>query len=1035
MAGYTAWILVLAAFYAAFPDLRAPAWALIGASGAAALAAGVALHRPARGEPWLLLAGACACLAASQTGFLISSGAPRASVPSPWIADSLALAAGPLAVAGLAIFLRWRAAGRAGPGVLDALVLAAGCAFACWLWLVFAHGTGAVTQNRAAAAAFPLCDVLILAVAARLLAARPVPARPAWLLAAGAAGLGVSDLAYALGQLHGGAGAALPVPLGWILCFWAWGAAALDPAMTALTVPAPGRPAGTPVSRLVLLAVAALAVPGALATLALWHRRTGAGPVALASAAFDLVVLACLAEALLRYRRALSTERALRLASAALAAAASIEDVAAAAQAAAGAVAGRHPLRAVLARRAGVTLSPVLPAAGGAGPAGERGGVPVLAGRHEAVMSAWLAQAAAPRPVLLPAGPGDGAAEAWDDGVLLCPLPARDGPPAGVLAVFGEPPSLAARAGTLEEIAGQVALAVERVTRGAEARREDSRAYVRAVAQDSSDAVLIVSGDGVVDYATPAAERLFGTAHVAGTRLTSLVGPGERETVARAFARMRDGADATVPEDWLVTRPDGTPAEVQVSYRDLRGDRMVGGLVLTLHDVSEQRSLQRELTHRSFHDALTGLPNRSLFTDRIARALARPRRPGTALAVLVVDLDDLNMVNDSMGHTVGDELLVAAAARLTGLAGGQDTAARIGADEFALLVEGADGDAAVESYAQRIVEAFAEPFILTSGPVIATATVGVATTEDSTDAGDLVRHADLALYAAKAAGKRQWRRYRPVLSAGIARRRELKAAIEDAVNGSAFTLAYQPIVVLATGEIAGFEALVRWPHPRWGMINPDQFIALAEETGYIVPLGSWVLRQAVSDLVLWQRHAGTRAPLYASVNVSARQFRDPGFVAGVRKALAESGLAPPLLQLELTESVLLGRDDRIHAELTELKELGVRLAIDDFGTGYSSLSYLRELPMDVLKIDKSFTEGIASSQGRLALVEVIVRMAKTLGLTVTAEGIESEAQRELLISLGCETGQGYLLEKPVGADEAEALVRHGLVPLLHVGTR
>ena len=297
---------------------------------------------------------------------------------------------------------------------------------------------------------------------------------------------------------------------------------------------------------------------------------------------------------------------------------------------------------------------------------------------------------------------------------------------------------------------------------------------------------------------------------------------------------------------------------------------------------------------------------------------------------------------------------------------GQDTAARIGADEFALLIEEADGDAAVERYAQKIVEAFAEPFVLTSGPVVATASVGVATTGDSTDAGDLVRHADLALYAAKAAGKRQWRRYQPVLSAVIARRRELKAAIEDAVNGSAFTLAYQPIVVLATGEIAGFEALVRWPHPRWGMINPDQFISLAEETGYIVPLGSWVLRQAVSDLVAWQRHVPGRAALYASVNVSARQFREPGFVAGVRQVLSESGLAPSLLQLELTESVLLGRDDRIHAELTELKQLGVRLAIDDFGTGYSSLSYLRELPVDVLKIDKSFIDGIASSQGRLA---------------------------------------------------------------------
>jgi diguanylate cyclase (GGDEF)-like protein/PAS domain S-box-containing protein len=1050
MAGYTAWILVLTAAYAAFPGLRPPAWALIGASGAAALAVGVALHRPSRGEPWLLLAGACACLAASQTGFLIANGAPRASVPSPWIADGLALAACPLALAGLAIFLRWRAAGRAAQGVLDALVLAAGCAFACLLWLVFARGTGAVTANRAFAAAFPLCDVLILAVAARLLAARPVPGRPAWLLAAGAAGLGASDLAYALAQLHGGAGAALPVPLGWLLCFWAWGAAALDPAMTVLTEPAPGRPAGAPVSRLILLALAALAVPGALVTLVALHRHAGAGMVDLGCGAFDLIVLACLAEAAISYRRALGRERALRMAAAAFAAAASIEDVAAAAQAAVGAVADGYPLQAMLARRAGATLLPVLPARGGAGPAGEHASIPVLAGRHEAAMSTWLAQAAPPRPVLLPAGPGDSAAEAWDgQGVLLCPLPARDGPPAGVLAVFGKPPSLAARAETLEVIAGQAAHAADQVMRSAEARREDSRAYVRAVIQDSSDAVLIVKDDGVVDYATPAAERLFGTAHVAGTRLTSLVSPGERDTVARAFARMRDGADATVPGDWLVNRPDGTPAEVRVSHRDLRGDCMIAGLVLTLRDVSEQRSLQRELTHRSSHDAMTGLPNRSLFTDRIARALARPRRAGTAMAVLVVDLDDLSMVNDSMGHTVGDELLVAAAGRLTALARGgdppeppegvlgrgQDTAARIGADEFALLVEEADGDAAVERYAQKIVEAFAEPFVLTSGPVVATASVGVATTEDSTDAGDLVRHADLALYAAKAAGKRQWRRYRPVLSAGIARRRELKAAIEDAVNGSAFTLAYQPIVVLATGEIVGFEALVRWPHPRWGMINPDQFISLAEETGYIVPLGSWVLRQAVTDLVAWQLHAPGRAALYASVNVSARQFRDPGFVAGVREVLSESGLAPSLLQLELTESVLLGRDDRIHAELTELKQLGVRLAIDDFGTGYSSLSYLRELPMDVLKIDKSFTEGIASSQGRLALVEVIVRMAKTLGLTVTAEGIESEAQRELLISLGCETGQGYLLEKPVPADEAQALVRHGLVPLLHAGTR
>jgi diguanylate cyclase (GGDEF)-like protein/PAS domain S-box-containing protein len=1037
MAGYAAWMLLLTVAYAAFPGARTLAWSLIGISGVAAIVAGMAWHHPARSEPWLLLAGACASLAASQAGFLLARGAPRASVPFPWIGDGFSLAACPLSVAALAIFLRWRAAGRARQGVLDALLLAAAAAFACWLWAVLARGTGAVTVNRAFTAAFPLGDVLLLAVAARLAAACPAPARPARLLLLGAAGLGASDLAYALVQSHGGPGAALPVPLGWALCYAAWGAAALDPAMTGLTVPAPGRPAGTPLSRLVLLILAALAVPGALVALAARYRPPDTVPVALGAAVFDLVALACLAEAALSYRRALARERDLRLAGQAFAAAAALEDIAAAAQAAVAALAGRYPLQALLAMRAGATLRPVRPARSAVPPAGAQDTPGVLAGQHEGVMSTWLASPAAPGPVLMPAGPGDGAAGAWEDqtGVLLCPLTAGAGPPAGVLAVFGEAQSLAARAGILEQLARQAALAAERVTRSADAGREDARAYVRAVVQDSSDAILIVRDDGVVDYATPAAERLFGTAHVAGTRLTSLVSPAERDTVARAFARMRDGADATVPGDWLVTRLDGTPAEVRVSYRDLRSDRMIAGLVLTLRDVSEQRSLQRELNHRAFHDALTGLPNRSLFTDRVSRALARPRRAGTAMAVMVVDLDELSAVNDSMGHTVGDELLVAAGGRLSALARGQDTAARLGADEFALLVEEADDNAAVESYAQEIVEAFAEPFMLTGGSVVATATVGVATTEDSTDAGDLVRHADLALYAAKAAGKRQWRRYRPVLSAGMARRRELKAAIEDAVTGSAFTLAYQPIVVLATSEIAGFEALVRWPHPRWGMIHPDQFIALAEETGYIVPLGSWVLRQAVLDLVAWQRHVPDRAPLYVSVNVSARQFRDPGFVAGVRQVLSESGLAPSLLQLELTESVLLGRDDRIQDELAELRQLGIRLAIDDFGTGYSSLSYLRELPIDVLKIDRSFTEGIAASKGRLALVEVIVRMAKTLGLTVTAEGIESEAQRELLISLGCETGQGYLLEKPVGADEAETLVRDGLVPSLHAGTR
>jgi EAL domain-containing protein (putative c-di-GMP-specific phosphodiesterase class I)/methyl-accepting chemotaxis protein len=265
---------------------------------------------------------------------------------------------------------------------------------------------------------------------------------------------------------------------------------------------------------------------------------------------------------------------------------------------------------------------------------------------------------------------------------------------------------------------------------------------------------------------------------------------------------------------------------------------------------------------------------------------------------------------------------------------------------------------------------------------------------------------------------------------GTPGRQDLEAALGEAIETSAFTLVYQPIVALGSGEVVGFEALVRWQHPRWGMLHPGQFIALAEETGHIAPLGQWVLSQAVADIVGLQRRLRGEPPLYVSVNVSAHQFASPGFVAEVRKVVSGSGMAPSALVLEMTESVLLHRDDRIHADLMELKKFGVRLAIDDCGTGYSSLGYLRELPMDMLKIDRAFVEAMTVSEQRLAIVKIIIKVAETLGLTVIAEGIETEVQRDQLISLGCAHGQGYLLARPAGIDEAETLVRARLAPRL-----
>ena len=601
----------------------------------------------------------------------------------------------------------------------------------------------------------------------------------------------------------------------------------------------------------------------------------------------------------------------------------------------------------------------------------------------------------------------------------------------------------------LEILAGQAALAVERLALTQQVARQRGQALFRTLVQDASDVILIVDDDRRIRYATPSAADIFGDVTVEGALLADLVAPGTRDDVDRvldlmlALSASGSAVSRGASPGYLlqIERLDGRTVVLEVRWSDLRHDLTVGGLVLTLRDVTEQHELEEELKYRAFHDSLTGLPNRSLFAREAADALETARAVGRTAGVLFVDLDDFKVVNDTMGHGVGDELLVEVAARLAASVRESDTAARLGGDEFALLIDDAADPEDVDAFAERIVAAFTEPFTLSEAKVLATATVGVATSADSGDVDELLRHADLALYAAKAAGKRRWRHYQPVLTSGMLRRREIQAALEDAVKSSAFTLVYQPIVSLESGEIAGFESLIRWPHPRWGMMLPGQFIALAEETGLIVPLGAWVLRQALADVVQWRRDLpppagepgagdpcaaapGSGGP-HVSVNVSARQFRDPGFVDSVRQALQASALPPSAVLLELTESLVLGGNEQIRADLNELKDIGVSLAIDDFGTGYSSLSYLLDLPIDVLKIDKTFVTGIASSWRRHALVEGIVRLARTLEVEVIAEGIETETERELLAGMGCQFGQGYLLSVPVDADTACAMLRRG----------
>jgi diguanylate cyclase (GGDEF)-like protein len=388
------------------------------------------------------------------------------------------------------------------------------------------------------------------------------------------------------------------------------------------------------------------------------------------------------------------------------------------------------------------------------------------------------------------------------------------------------------------------------------------------------------------------------------------------------------------------------------------------------------------------------------------------------VGVLFIDLDDFKVVNDTLGHAVGDELLKAVAQRISGALRADDTAARLGGDEFAALIENVQDPGAVEETAERILNALAEPVMVDGGALHAVASIGITTTPEADNAAELLRQADLALYVAKGAGKNQWRRYQTHLHEAMVERLELRSALEHAVNEGHFLLQYQPIVDLATDEAVGFEALVRWAHPVRGIIAPDQFIEVAEESGLIVPMGRWVLDQALHTVAQWRRALPRAHQPYVSVNVSVRQFRQAGFVEHVKQALEYVGVPARALMLEITETLLVRDDEQIWADLAELRELGVRIAIDDFGTGYSSLGYLRQRPIDVLKIDKTFIDDMVGSQQQLTLVSGIVSLAQNLELTVIAEGIEDATHRDLLARMGCPFGQGYFYSSPVGATEA-----------------
>jgi len=562
----------------------------------------------------------------------------------------------------------------------------------------------------------------------------------------------------------------------------------------------------------------------------------------------------------------------------------------------------------------------------------------------------------------------------------------------------------------------------ENVRLSAEQAARESEARFRSLVQNSSDIIAVVDDDTTIRYLTPSVERLLGHRPDAliGQRLARLLHPDDQGRATAALADALGHPATPAPLEWRLRRREGQWFFAEVIVTNLLADPTIGGLVLTIRDIQERKALESQLTHQAFHDPLTKLANRALLSDRVSHAQARSQRDGRPCAVLLLDLDDFKAINDTLGHAAGDEVLMEAARRLHGCIRAGDTAARLGGDEFALLLEDTPDAARALEVAERIAAALNQPILLGGKETFLSASMGIALGVPSEPEGELLRNADVALYRAKEQGKGRCEVFAPSMRAAVLDRLQLEADLRHAIAASELVLFYQPIVELSSGRIAGAEALLRWRHPQRGMMAPAAFIPLAEESGQIVPIGRWVLEEACRRGRILSESAP--APLRMSVNLSARQLQETDLEDQVVGALRAGGLEPSSLVLEVTESLIMLEPRKMIARLRALKELGVRLAIDDFGTGYSSLAYLQSLPVDILKIDRSFLHD-AGAAGLSPLARGIVDLGRAMRLVMVAEGIEQPEQVAALRAAGCELGQGFHLARPMEADAFDKLLR------------
>lgn len=940
-----------------------PVFNLLGVSSIVAITLGAFIH-PVPRLPWLLAAGG---MVAFVAGDVLAYNYKRffgVELPFPSVADGFYLAVYPFLIAWLVMLVRRRTPAHDRAALIDALIVSTAAGALSWALLIapYAHDNTLSFGTKLTSIAYPIMDLGVAACVARLAFGHGRRCPSFAFLTIGVLSLLGADSVYGWMLLHGGYQTGGLLDAGWIVFYVFVGMAALHPSVPALVEPVPDTQYRLTRRRIASLAACATIAP---AVLAVEGSREGVRDVPLLAAcsgAVFLMVILRLLDLSRRHEAALRRATVLATTGAGLVEAQTVADVAAVASSAgqkmlgAGAVV-RIEVGALESERAGAEGDLIrLPLQG-------------LRERHGSLIAEK-------------AGTSD--ADTLDG---------------------------------LRALAHEVALALDGVNMADQLLKRRTEARFQSLVQHSSDAVLLIDESGRVDYASPSTDHVLAAppAELENRLLLDLVSEQDRTRVMQAVFGSSSSTSAHALEFELTSRRGNL--EVEAVCTNLLDNEDIAGIVLNIRDISERKDFERQLAHQAFHDEITGLANRALFRDRVEHALERVRR-GSSLAVLFVDLDDFKAVNDTLGHQAGDRLIEVVAGRISATARAVDTAARLGGDEFAILLEDAGDE--VAAVTGRLLTTISEPIEIDGRELMVSASIGIAHAEALTEisADTLLRNADVAMYAAKGGGKGTCRSFESEMHSALLERLELKRELQIALDRDEFELEYQPIVDLATGEFVSVEALIRWRHPERGLVPPDQFISLAEESGAILAIGSWVLEQACHEAAKLIRIAGPAAPSMC-VNVSGRQLPHADLVRDVMDVLDRTGLPPEKLVLEITETAMIAELDVALNRLHELSACGVRLAVDDFGSGYSSLNYIRRFPINILKIDRSFIAEMHEASEVASLARTIIDLAAILDVTPVAEGIERPDQLEELRRLGCALGQGFLFMAPVPAAELE----------------